>query len=315
MEFKYITSDEEIYVASNMMLSEFLSSHYGGIIYIGSYDQCRATFETGIYFDTKTNMVYKKHIETTENRVLSEQITKIGEFKLLDKPKQSNKISNEIYTILSQKPSYLEFIEEQTTDMCWFAIVKDPKVIEFVKNPTFGMCKYVLERDYTNISKIKNQTEELCMMVARFGTLEGINNPSTKVCIKAIQNLSGGRSSIMNLMNTIKDKNNEIYRAILTKDPYYLNFINDPSIDIQKIAIESTNNLDYTMSTIKNQTDEIYKIALCKDPNFIKKIKNPSIALQKIALDIDVNEFTSISNPSEEIKEYMKTKLNIIMKH
>jgi hypothetical protein len=56
----------------------------------------------------------------------------------------------------------LEYIKEQTYELCKIAVQKDGTCINYVKNQTNELCKLAISQHYSALNYIKNQTFEIC---------------------------------------------------------------------------------------------------------------------------------------------------------
>jgi len=84
----------------------------------------------------------------------------------------------------------LEFVNEQTEEICIIACESDSYMLNFVDNLTDEIRLAACRHDGKTLSVIKNQTEEMCIVACRQNgmTLKFVNNQNEKTCIEAIKN-------------------------------------------------------------------------------------------------------------------------------
>ena len=56
----------------------------------------------------------------------------------------------------------LEYVPEQTPDLCKFAIEHDFRALKYVKKQTHDLCKFAIEHDFRALKYVRDQTSELC---------------------------------------------------------------------------------------------------------------------------------------------------------
>jgi len=192
----------------------------------------------GIYLDRETEVVYQKltskHNEGNKE-TFETTITKLGYFQKIS-------LVEVIQKDIKNCPKHIEFLVDQTEELCWIAIKKDPCNIRYIRNPNREMCLHALYELPYLIEYIENQTEELCSYVTSRGHIEGIKNPTPQMCIDVIKKCAmhklGGICKYLKEKDMLTD---DVLKAIINRDRLqYFNF-ESFSLEIQKYIID----LDY----------------------------------------------------------------------
>lgn len=92
--------------------------------------------------------------------------------------------------LLEYYPLALEYINEQTEEMCFNAVEKDIKAFKYVINQTEELCDYVLSKDINMFEHVKHKTDKLCKKVLTDNPdlYYYIDNPSVEVSVIALEN-------------------------------------------------------------------------------------------------------------------------------
>ena len=175
---------------------------------------------------------------------------------------------------------------------------KDDFQYEIKKTYTLDESKMQLElcsHGFHYCEKLKDVFDYYCNDNDRFCKVEIIG--------KAI---SDGNKSITNKIKIIEeikfnDLSEEEKIKIVKADYRSLNYIDSPSFDLQKIAIQQKAS---SIRYIKNPSLEIQKLAIEIECEQIKNIKNASIEIQKFAITKNIYSIKYIDNPSIEIQKF-----------
>lgn len=96
------------------------------------------------------------------------------------------------------------------------------------------------------------------------------------------------------------DENEKFNRAYVMANGLNIKNIDNPSDEVQKIAIH---NYIWAMAYIKNPSNKIQVLAVTLNPIIISDIQNPCIACQKIAVKHNGVLIKHIKKPSKLIQE------------
>ena len=75
--------------------------------------------------------------------------------------------NNDLELILSIYPSYLEFIDNQTPELCMVAVKNDGWALEHVKEQTPELCMMAVKNDGRALQFAKEQTPEICLAAVK----------------------------------------------------------------------------------------------------------------------------------------------------
>ena len=81
----------------------------------------------------------------------------------------------------------LEFVKEQTPDLCLIAVKNDWRSLQYVKEQTPEMCLIALQQSVTAFLHINEQTPEICRLAVRQeGTvLRFVKEQTLEICLEA----------------------------------------------------------------------------------------------------------------------------------
>jgi len=295
MYLKYTSTDNKItaeVVNDNEIIMKYLNGLYENIVVV---EKLEKNMESGIYYETSTQTVYKLTITQIAQDDIVEIIisrTKLGAFTKIER------IEEKIIEDVKTNPTNIRYIEQQTEAICWAALNKQPSTIEYIKSPTYDMKKFSVNTNPSNIKFIKDQPEDLCWIAIKkeMWNLQYIKNPTKEMCIFVLQS----RPQYLTLLNQTEEM------QMIVASQGSLEGIKNPS---EKVILTALKNCDpQDMSLILNKIPD-YHVEICRavlDKNYksIRFLRNQSVDIQKYAIDVNFHAFEHISNPSEEIKKY-----------
>jgi len=87
----------------------------------------------------------------------------------------------------------LEFVTEQTDEICMQAILQNPYALQFVKNQTPEMCLEAVRIDGDTLEYVKNQTHEICLEAVRQCSyaLEFVIDQTDDIIVESISDYNG----------------------------------------------------------------------------------------------------------------------------
>ena len=92
---------------------------------------------------------------------------------------------------------------------------------------------------------------------------------------------------------------NEYYLSAVEYDPWALEYIDNPSEEVQVQALKKNSNV---FKLIDNPSEEVQKVAVQSNAYNIVNIENPSEEIQKLAVSNRGYAIKFIKNPSEELQ-------------
>jgi len=101
---------------------------------------------------------------------------------------EKKKTKKEIVETLKQDGYALQFIEEQTPELCMIAVKQDGRALEYVKNKTLELCMMAVKQDSRALQFIPKQAPELCMKTIKedASVFYFVENQTNELCISAI---------------------------------------------------------------------------------------------------------------------------------
>ena len=92
-------------------------------------------------------------------------------------------------TAVKQNWNALEFIKDQTNEICLEAIKKDPWALQLVKDQTNEICLEAVRKDGWALKYVKDQTNEICLEAVkpRSSILAFVKNQTEEMCIEAVK--------------------------------------------------------------------------------------------------------------------------------
>jgi len=258
----YISQDDKsrVSVPTNHY-GTFLREKYKKGIYCNSISELRSNLilVDGIYLDLETQTVYQKcTIKLKENNeeTIRIKITKLGNFEKI------TPLTEIIRKDLEMNPMHIEFIVDQTEEMCWTVIKKDAGTFKYIRKPSQEMCIHVLTRHPTLIEYIENPSAELCSIVISQGYFKCIKNPTREIYMVAIKEIR--YEELYDLYKDIERRNmidDDILKAFLYRDNSFYRYIKDFSPEIQKYIIDLNYENYFSIKDLCNQETKDYAIS------------------------------------------------------
>lgn len=169
----------------------------------------------------------------------------------------------------------LEYIEDQTEELCLEAVRINPFELQYAKYKTPAVYEMAIKKDPDTIRFVDNPSEELCWTA-----------------------LKKSRSSI----NSIKNPTDEMIEYALKERPHFIKKFNVRP----EILIEYLHHLsDKQLLSLKQYLtdlpeDKLYKLVK-STPKLIKVLEDPAYDLVMCALNEDPHVIEHIPNPSDEM--------------
>jgi len=93
--------------------------------------------------------------------------------------------------ILHKDYKALEYVKNQTDELCTLAIMQNGSAIQFVKNQTKELCELAINKDGTSLQYVRDQTDELCRSVVQKEgfRIQYVKNPTDELCDLAVQQI------------------------------------------------------------------------------------------------------------------------------
>lgn len=143
-------------------------------------------------------------------------------------------------------------------------------ILQYIKNPTKRFYNLAIKNDIFALKYIDNPSEKICCKaLMKKGNkapiiLSLIKNQTSKICKKAI------KESIKSLKNVI-DQTHNICSYAIRICPHSIIYVRTQTL---RLCFEAVNLDVSTLQHIHNQTEDLCKYALKKDINAIKYIED-----------------------------------------
>jgi len=159
----------------------------------------------------KNAKVYVEHEKFKCDKMILEKIVLLEEF-LNDGERALN--------FVKQNGLALEFVKNQTPEICLAAVKQNGLALEFVKNQTRDICLAAVNQEPYALQFIKNQTPEICLAaVNQYGhCLQLVRNRTHEICLAAVKQCGDA-------LQYVKDQTLEICLAAVKKNRSALMFV------------------------------------------------------------------------------------------
>jgi len=239
-------------------------------IYDPTEEQCT------IAINNNVNAIY--HIKKLSNKIYLQALKKDGlVLEIISTP------TNEmIFTALRQNSSALQYVKEQTKEMIFMAVNKSPFSVSFIKNPTHDLYYEIIEMNlkaYKFMDK-KFFTSEFINKCAIFHVkkdgmlLEHFHEQTFELCSIAINQ---NPYAIQYIKLTDLKEIEQLETLAVKKNGMVLEYVTSVSINIRKIAIQTSNGAVLQFIKTNDQSYGLCKLALSYDYNNLKYIKGKYI--------------------------------------
>jgi DNA-binding XRE family transcriptional regulator len=159
-------------------------------------------------------------------------------------------------------------------------IYNDWRLLQYVKNQTLEMCEIAISKSWQAIKYVKNQTPKLCEMVAKknWRSLEFIKKQTPEICKNAFEN-------DWHSIQFIQFQTPEICKVAVKNNGLSIQYIIEQTNDLCELAV--TQNWK-ALKFVKNQTLEISISAIKKNYLAIEFVRNPTQFICLKAIEIDI---------------------------
>ena len=191
------------------------------------------------------------------------------------------------YTELIRDPTYLRYLspQDQTKDICIFAITRSWRCLAYVHNQTEDICYEAVSRDGIALCLVNDQTHRLCLTAVRQDgcALQFVKNKTKEICLEAVRQTVHALCFIEGCDEDIL----EIYLEAVKKDSRVIWFARDHLTDdlFQRVALELIKIDCWLLTCVKDQTIEMCLEAVKKDMavlNYVKDLEMRKICKQII---------------------------------
>jgi hypothetical protein len=90
---------------------------------------------------------------------------------------------------VKQDGNALQFVQNQTTEICLEAVKQNGNVLRHVQNQTPELCLEAVKQNGNALNYVQNQTPELCLEAVKQDgyALKFVQNQTTEICLEAVK--------------------------------------------------------------------------------------------------------------------------------
>lgn len=147
-----------------------------------------------------------------------------------------NEISDDFWiNIFRKDPRALQFIKNQTEELCKEAVKRYGMYLSYIDNPTEEVCRLAVKQDGLALQFVKKQTDEICALaVQQTGqALSYVKNQTEGICKLAVAKYGYG-------LEHVKVQTEEICKLAVSQNSYALKFVNNEfkTPEVGRLAIK-----------------------------------------------------------------------------
>ena len=166
---------------------------------------------------------------------------------------------------ITQDASAIQFVRNQTEDLCMFAVQKNGMVIKYIRNPTTSISYHAVKQNSEALKYIKNQTHDICVeaVTSCFG-LEFVLDQTEELCIISVMNFGCS-------LRLVKIQTNTICKLAVKENGRALKFVKNQTEKICRYAVKQNG---YALQYVKVQTLEICRLAVKQNDLAIRYVND-----------------------------------------
>ena len=155
--------------------------------------------------------------------------------------------------------------------------------LQYVENQTEELCKLAVQKDWLALQYVKEQTEEICKLAVQEDedALQYVDDKFIHLFQEDGNTMTQEYRIITNPHNPLLGKSYEEVKEAIRKDGECIGLVNEQTEELCKLAVQQ--NVD-ALRFIKNQTEELCKLAVKQDWHALHYVKNQTEELCKIAV-------------------------------
>lgn len=128
----------------------------------------------------------------------------------------------------------LQFIEEQTEDICLDAVKRNGLALQFVKKQTQKICMMAVQQNGLALQYVKEQTTEINLAAVQQNglALRWVNKQTPVICCEAVH-----QSSMA--LQYVEEQSEELCIMAIKKCWNAISLVNTPTLHLYQIAVEA----------------------------------------------------------------------------
>lgn len=182
----------------------------------------------------------------------------------------------------------LQYIENQTHEICMEAVKQNGLALQFVKNQTEEICLEAVKQNWDALKYVKKQTEEICLEALKGSSLAllYVKDKTPKICLTAVQSES-------DVIVRMRNSDGESY-GIRTR--HKGDAIRSFEEQTPELCIASVLQDGMNLRSIKEQTPEVCMAAVMQNGLALRYVEKqtPMICLAAIQQNPEAREYVKI---------------------
>ena len=160
---------------------------------------------------------------------------------------------------------YLQYVKEQTNEMCILAVQRYGSALQYVNEQTEYICKLAVQQDGSTLKYVKEQTHEICILAIQqyCHALKYVKIQTPEICILAVQ--QNGYA-----LRHIQEQTEELCILAVQKCGLALEYVETQTDNICKLAVQQDG---LSLEFVNEQTAEICKLAVQQNGRALKYVK------------------------------------------
>jgi antirestriction protein ArdC len=215
---------------------------------------------------------------------------------------------------VSKDGMMLQFVKEQTPEICMEAVKKTGLALEYVKEQTPGICMAAVKQDGYALEHVKKQTPEICTEAVKQNgwVLYYVKEQTPEICREAVK-----KNGLV--LTLVKEQTPEICTEAVKQEGLALQYVKEQTPEICTAAVKQNG---WALEHVKKQTPEICMAAVKQRVPALYYVKEqtPEICMAAIKQDREqalrfIRNENEINNRSthERVEHNNNKKTNTIM--
>lgn len=182
------------------------------------------------------------------------------------------------------------------SDNLWIFILQDDyNALEYIKNQTKDICREAIKQNGLALQYIKKQTKKLCVSaIKQNGLALQYVKPDIYIYLNhMIDDLAVKQNGLA--IQYVYNQNDDICKSAIINDPLAIQYIKAPTNYLCKLAVKLNG---YTLCYIDDQTEEICKIAVQSKGLALEYVKDQTKDICKLAVQQNTDALQYVKDES-----------------
>ena len=198
----------------------------------------------------------------------------------------------------------LEYITDQTEEICIEAVKNNPEALKYVNFQTEKICLEAVKKNGSILKYVNIQTDKICLEAMKYcissydNPLKYVENQTEEICLEAIKNSPSYNCPLEH----VKNQTDKICLEAVKKNGKTLKYVKNQT---EEICMEAINEYSNSFCYVTNQTEKICLFAVRKNGNLLEYVKNQTEDICMEAIKKGVDNFKYILNPTISMYIYV----------